>query len=322
MLASVCLAACSGPTDQPTMVKDLRVLGVSFGPPEVMMRACTPRVFQAIIASTAPDAGVSLDPAIKEKLAGAAGVPLDYTVLIVDPAGNGRALQYELRACVSDGDRTCSDPGGFVRLGDGVTTAGEFKQSLTLGSLLLDSGDPLLLAVLNHDQYKGLGGIRIPVVIKLTAADTGEVVYAQKLMVFQCQLFPTMKQNVQPKLPGVNLEGSPWTADEVRELKGKGPFAIDPDDFADRQETYVVPSLTFKPITIGEAWKIARFTTEGQVSPYETGGAALSGELERHHADWEPDTSLKTPQDVRFWFVVRDGRGGESWLTRQAHWAP
>jgi hypothetical protein len=37
---------------------------------------------------------------------------------------------------------------------------------------------------------------------------------------------------------------------------------------------------------------------------------------------WTPDQISNEPTDVTFHIVVRDGRGGSSWLTRFVKWYP
>jgi hypothetical protein len=131
-----------------------------------------------------------------------------------------------------------------------------------------------------------------------------------------------MKANTQPVLPGMTFEGTEWTADEVREVTGKGPWHITPMDYSALEESYVVPSLQFKPVTVEESWLVSHQSTNGTMSPYETGGgttAAVEASLE---SDWDPDPTQTSSTDVTFWFVVRDGRGGESWLTRKARYNP
>jgi hypothetical protein len=315
-------AGCTQVMDRPTQVKDLRVLGLSVNPPEVLMRSCTPRVLQELFAAGVNDAGVTIDPSVMLRLALEASVDLDFAALVADPRGAGRPLEYELRACVRPSDRTCAGADDSVSLWTGVTTAGEVHLPLRLGAQRLPDGNALLLAALNADVYRGLGGIRVPVVLRLAAPDTGEVVYAQKLMVFQCQLFPAMKQNLPPVLPGMLVEGTAWSGDETRALRGRGPFDVDPMAFDGREEAYVVPTFSFEPLALTEAWKISRFSTMGQMTPFETGGTDFAGKSEAHHSRWEPDVALTDAQDVDFWFVVRDGRGGTSWLTRKAHWSP
>jgi len=320
--AAALLAGCLGPQDNQTNVHDLRVLGMQFDPPEVMLPGCNARLIGGLIAAGASDGGIALDPRIVAVLALGASVPLDFTTLIADPNGGSRQLSYELRACISTGDRTCGNDGENVLLAQGTTAAGELKTRLTLGTVLLPDATPLLLGVINKDLYKGFGGIRVPVVLHLKASDTNEEIYAQKLMVFQCQFFPQMKQNVLPVMPGVNLEGEDWPETDVRELAGEGPFLVEPQDFVDREEPYVVPSLTFTPVNLVERWKVNYFASVGTFDTSESGGADLGGNDETHKSRWQPGTRYKTATDVDFWFTARDGRGGESWLHRKAHWTP
>jgi hypothetical protein len=37
--------------------------------------------------------------------------------------------------------------------------------------------------------------------------------------------------------------------------------------------------------------------------------------------EWEPEEGAAA-QDVTFYAVVRDGRGGSSWVMRRARWSP
>lgn len=291
------LAACVGPTDDPSQVVDLRVLGVRFEPPEVMAPKCDledPSVFLAFAKRLA------------------------ITWLIEDPKGAGRSIDYEVRACANTSDLQCDDDGDFAVLAKGRTTAGELTLEQSPGLAML-ADKPLLLEVFEQDQFKALGGLRMPIVIHLKAGD--DELFAQKLMVFSCQFFPVQKPNVTPELPGMNLDATPWAADDVRELVGKGPFKLEPPDLTALQEAYVVPSFTLEQVDLVEAWKISWHATAGKMSPTETGGVDLGGQESRHKVEWKPKTD-DVEQDVDFTFVVRDGRGGQSWLRRKAHWKP
>ena len=97
---------------------------------------------------------------------------------------------------------------------------------------------------------------------------------------------------------------------------------LEPLPFEDQQETYVVPSLELKPVNLTESWKVTWLTTSGTMSPYNTGGTDLQGMTGRHNAKWRPDQAATEAQDVDFYFVVRDGRGGSSWLRRSVRWEP
>lgn len=316
----VSAAACVGPEDTPSNVWDLRVLGIQTDPPDLMAPAC---VFSADDLS---------NPAVAQGIAKYQS-PITFTALIEDPAGAGREISYELWACGKVGDRTCADDGTPKYLvASGKTSPGELRiEGLTPGlegfKKTGNYEDALLFQVLQNDQYHGLGGIRVPLVLHLEAGS--EEIYAQKLMLYSCNFFPqapgseapTMKQNEQPELPGVKFEGEVWPEDEVRQVQGPGEFKIEGVDFTDREEHFVVPSFELKPIELDESWRISWFTDLGHFSPNSSGGSNVDGEEAKPFATWTPG-SKATEQDVIFWFVVRDGRGGESWITRKAHYKP
>jgi hypothetical protein len=325
--------ACVTSQDNPTNVRDLRVLGMRMEPPEVLMRGCN---VQLLLGA----AGGSLDGGsfmLPQQAIAALGVslitPINFTALIADPAGAGRSLDYRLLTCANRGDRDCNNEGDFLQLAAGVTTGGElqlnnvspvFALGPDAGLRTLDDGSatPLFFEVITQDNFKGLGGIRIPVVLELSAADTGEKIYAQKLMVYTCGLFPQMQQNVTPVLPGLTFDGDPWPEGEVKKVKGKQEFPLLPEDFSALEEKYVVPSLALQPVDLVESWKVTWMTTSGTMSSYNTGGTNLDGTSERHLSRWRPDSTATEEQDVEFYFVVRDGRGGNSWTKRTVRWQP
>jgi hypothetical protein len=317
-------SACVTGQDDPTQVKDLRVLGMRMEPPEVLMKGCNAGLLLGSLASAADGGSISLPPQFATLLGLYASTPIQFTALIADPAGNGREINYKLSGCANRGDRDCNNEGDFVVLSTGKTTAGELKLNIAPGIQFLDDGlaTPLLLEVINQDTFKGLGGIRVPVVLELAAADTGETIYAQKLMVYTCQFFPTMKANVTPVLPGIQIYGEDWPEGEVKELSGRDEFPLLPVDFSALEENYVVPSLELKPISLTEAWKVTWLTTHGTMSSYNTGGTDFVGVEGRHNSKWKPDPKATEPQDVELTFVVRDGRGGNSWTKRHIHWKP
>jgi hypothetical protein len=298
VLGLLLCAACVGSEDTPSNVKDLRVLAMRMDPPELFAEAC------------------STDPAV---LADALVRPVRLTALIPDPAGDGRELDYTLWACGSPNDDTCKE--NRVELARGVTKGGELVVDLFPGpgAARLPDGTFLAQKVLEQDTYRGLGGVRMPLVLWVRGG--GEQVYAQKLMVYGCRFFPEMTANVQPALPGVLLEGEPWEEGVVRELSGPGPFKMDVPDLSAVQEAFVVPSFELKPVQLQEAWELAWHTTLGRMSPNETGGADFGGGVERHRVEWTPPRDAQA-QEVRFWVVARDGRGGMSWVERRVNYTP
>ncbi|MDP2271085.1 MAG: hypothetical protein Q8N23_34920 [Archangium sp.] len=333
--SAVTFCACVTAQDNPTNVHDLRVLGMRMEPPEVLMRGCNVELLLGVVGGGGSlDGGTfMLPPQAVAALGSSLITPINFSALIADPAGAGRSLDYRLLTCASRGDRDCNNEGDFLELAAGTTTGGELKLNNVspvfylgpdAGIRTLDDGSatPLFFEVINQDTFKGLGGIRIPVVLELSAADTGEKIYAQKLMIYTCNLFPEMKQNVTPVLPGLTFDGDPWLEGEVKKVKGNAAIPFEAMNFTDLEEDYVVPSLELKPVALKESWKISWMTTSGTMSTYNTGGTGFDGETERHFSSWRPNPADDAEKDVEFYFVVRDGRGGNSWTKRSVRWIP
>ncbi|RYZ42623.1 MAG: hypothetical protein EOO71_07175 [Myxococcaceae bacterium] len=298
LLLALCAVACVEPEDKASRVHDFRVLGLATEPPELMAPAC----------DASAESGAAL------------AAPVTFRALLVDPSGGGRAIDYSLWACADPDDQTCADTAQRVLLAQGSTTEAELSLPLRPGDAHVEDGTPLLARVLQADPYQGLGGLRMPLVLHARAG--GEQVYAQKLMVFSCPLVPGMNANQNPVLPELNLDGAPWTARTVPEPHGLGPFVVTLDDLTDRQEAYVVPGLRQESVRLTESWKVSWHASFGEFSPEETGGAGLGGEPGRHRTEWKPPEQGGDAREVLIWAVVRDGRGGQSWVGRRARWSP
>ena len=316
-------ASCVSPQDNPTNLHDLRVLSVQLEPSEVLIPGCSAQLI-AVAAAGALDGGnVEVPPELQQLLIQYAATPVQYSALIYDTDGGTRPLRYRISACNSRVDRTCSDGGMNIDLKTGTTHGGVYTTTLVPGAQIFDNGTPLLFEVVLADTYKGLGGVRVPLNLELVSDDTGERLFVQKLMVYTCQFFPEMKQNITPELPGMTWNGEAWAEDEVKQWQGRDEVTFLPDDFTALQEAYTVPSLFLQPVNLVESWKVTWMTTGGTMASYETGGTDLGGQTERHKNKWKPPQSdSATEQDIDFYFVVRDGRGGQSWLIRHAHWKP
>jgi hypothetical protein len=290
--------ACVEPQDKPDLVHDFRVLGISTERPELMAPVCE----------------------LNQDALNALREEVTYRALMVDPKGGNRPIRYSLWACADASDTLCSDAANHVELASGTASEGVLQLSIHPGEALAGDGTPLLYRVQEKDPYKGLGGLRMPLVLHAQAGD--EEIYAQKLMVFSCPLVEGMTPNNNPVLPGLNLEDSTWPEEISKDLHGPGPFAISVDDVSSLEEHYVVPGIRVKSVSLTESWKISWYTTLGKFSAEETGGADFGGEVGRHRTKWEPPKEGGAEQDVTFWAVVRDGRGGVSWTIRRAHWVP
>ncbi len=303
------LAGCVDTGDDPSNVKDLRILGIRTDPPEIMADHCD----VGALVSAANDAGTP-DTSIFTLLN-----DVTVTTLIADPKGMGRDIDYEILVCPGADDVNCStDPAHTKVLDRGKTNDGELAVTVKPGGVVFQDG-PLLVFTVREDQYHGVGGIRQPIVVHLKAGT--EEIFAQKLMVFSCRFFPSMKANVNPVLPGIQVAGTEWTEDATVVLSGQDKITFTADDFTALQEQYVVPTFQLKPLQLTEAWEVSWYGEAGRFSPTHTGGVGFDGEVQRQQVQWQAYTK-DTEADVRFWFVVRDGRGGLSWLKRKAHFKP
>jgi hypothetical protein len=310
VLLALALCACAPDMDEPTLVHDLRVLGVSTDPPELLLPSC----------EDSPEVLAALD------------TEMEYRALIVDPQGQGRELAYQLYACADAEDLACSDPADQVLLAEGHTRAGELSRAIRPGGRALPDGSALLKRVLENDDYAGLGGVRLPLVLRLEAGE--ERIHAQKLLVYSCPLVEGMRANRNPQLPGLLLQGAPWPETEgaqtsaLPELHGPGPFVVQAEDFRALEESYVMADVELEPVPATESWTLAWHASLGKFNLAQTGGTDFGGQESRNRVEWTPldgdDDALviPEPQVVTFWVVVRDGRGGQSWLSRQAHWSP
>ncbi|MCI0573568.1 MAG: hypothetical protein L0Y66_22750 [Myxococcaceae bacterium] len=302
-------AACVDGGDNPSKVEDLRVLAMRVEPAELMAPSCDPGTLPALTT------------------------PISFRALVVDPKGETRPVRASLTACSKQSDRDCNEEDSVrlvmfdEELASEELVKGEFTRMVepTSGNVgqYVEDLARVLVAAAEADTYKGLGGIRLPLVLHVSAGE--EEIFAQKLMVFSCPRVEGQAQNVNPELPGLLLEGADWAEAGLPELSGAGPFDVEPLDFSDREEAYVVPSLAFppEPVHLTESWKISWHTDYGRMEPQETGGTDLGGFAGRHQVQWLPPANDPRPQErVRVWAVVRDGRGGQSWLERSFRYAP
>lgn len=212
-------------------------------------------------------------------------------------------------------------PRGTLELPRGELSIGTMPAAMTVG----DDQAFLLQRVIEEDTYKGLGGIRVPLVLHVWAGE--EEVWAQKLMVYSCRRVEGQEANENPELPGLTLDGEAWAVDGLPEKRGAGPLIVESLDVSALEVPYVVPSLgeTVEPLMLKESWQVSWHTDYGRFDPTETGGAlagdaALAG---RHRVRWFPPAEgAEARERVRVWAVVRDGRGGQSWLERSFRYTP
>jgi hypothetical protein len=102
---------------------------------------------------------------------------------------------------------------------------------------------------------------------------------------------------------------------------GAGTLPVQATGIADAGAPYSVVAFDLSEVHLTESWVIDWYTTLGSFSPDETGGINVDGQQDPQSTEWSTGTA-QPEQDVYFWFVVRNGRGGESWQKRFLHYIP
>ena len=181
---------------------------------------------------------------------------------------------------------------------------------------------------LASDKLNGLGGLRVQLQIKVDDGDPAKAVLAEKVLLY------SRKDHVPNHVP--LLDGVAVTQDGVAlrsllpgerlDLKPLATFGLRPlphtcppsgaNTCVPAIESYDAQDLSGKTVHLTEQLSYSFFTTAG-------------AELDRDGVD-EPPGGVTPPDGLvrissgaagkgTLWIVVRDGRGGESWLT--AHWS-
>lgn len=283
--AALLLSCGTGSVDRPSWVHDLRILAIRAEPPEVMIDPLAP----------------ALPPAIQ------------LEALVIDPAGAGRPLTWNWRACV-EGEANL----GNARTGEesGCPTDASLELNATGETATFSPSLDYLLAAQRKDSFRGFGGMRILIQLDVTAGE--ETVRTVKRLIYNAPIVAGMAANVNPQLlgDGLLLDGQPWAAATVPCMARDRPYLIKPVPAPASIEDYVVPTFELTPRALKEAWRYWWFTTAGRLNG-QTGGAMLGTADENNATEWRA-TSRDPEGPATFWMVVRDGRGGVAWVRRNA----
>lgn len=278
-------AACDAGFETPSIVVDLRVIGMKAEPPEV--------VFDF-------DPDQPMPPMLED---------VDVTALLVNP-GDGRQLEWEMVACPPTQSARCDDPEEPYKTLTPVTTAG--AEPFT-GTLVMD---PLLLeAAVRADDLAGFGGIAVQVELwaKPVGAAESAAIYASKLVLYAPRVPAERVANTNPYLAELQADGVTFPTDACLPVAAGQELELLPVEPAGVRETYVLPTFDGGTRTITENLTYSWFATDGDFTAERTGGPIdLFGNVPPLDTTWRaPDVDAATT--VRLWVVVRDERLGMSW---------
>ena len=223
--------------------------------------------------------------------------PVAVHVLAVDPASDAGVQSMHLVVCGPTDSRRCDEGPSF--------DAGTVPLDFTLPPF-----DPRLVLDGGTDKLGDYGGIRVQ--LALTVGDGGSAVHASKIVVYSPVTAPCAP-NRNPLLKDVQLTIEGADAGVLRPdvpLQIGTEYGMRPELMPGAQEQYCTLDLQGRLVTLEEQAHYAFFTLDG-------------GEFDRDTADEPLDGGAPPDGLARFtphadggtiWIVVRDGRGGESWL--------
>lgn len=297
----VFFASCTPDFEDPSLVKDLRILAVKTEPPEVMYSGSPP--------FDIPD-DVQRD--------------LSITVLLADP--QGQQLQCLLRSCVvTSPNYRCEVENLTWILAEGPCKDGENTFEVSIPLELLRSAqkaDPGYIACvqllevspipLSTCGYSGLA-LFIEVVVK----DGVQENHALKSFVVSPEDPVGRKPNQNPVINGVKINDELLTPPVTFRFNPFQRMKFEVALSEGTMQQYVLPTFDLGVVALTEYATVSFYTDAGSFSKAKTteepGNPLVSkdGKAPEMWSEW----TAPNVDHVRMWFVVTDGRGGVQWTT-------
>jgi hypothetical protein len=300
LLALLCFAGCTGSLDEPSLVKDLRILAIQAEPPEAVQTAALP------------------DIALR--------------ALVADPRDPERTIAWSWQSCGLTDDLRCAS----ADYADDLASE-EGPLADIAATLVLDA--PLLSAAQELDTYLGFGGVTVVAELAL-GAGTDEELHAIKQVPVWLALPPGTDPNANPSPPALRhgrlgesrddvLANWPesetfvdWPEDEVLEVPAGTAVSVEPMNPAEDVEHYAVYRFDLGIEELDESLMYDFLASDGEWTRNRSGGASEIVATETTLASiWTAPAEVPA-EDVAMWFVVRDGRGGTSWIERRVRVVP
>ncbi len=329
LAAAACLAgACDTDFEDPSIVLDLRILGMRAEPPE-------------IVTPVDPDDPTDVDLADIP--------PVQVCALVAEP-DRERGAHYRMRLCPPTGGGRC-------------TGADEGEEEQTVFDLAeADVGDPdtlgatdicatiepsadLVVVVMQSvraDDLAGFGGIGVQVDLAVTPEGGGDedTVWGFKRVRYSPQLPAERVANGNPSLEGITGAREP-TGERDRDFEiplgrcgAVDPFLVAPGEritmlpreAEGAREDYVLPTFEGGARHYTENLRYQWHATAGDWTRFETGGTtdAVGNEppLDTRWTAPDDPEEIGDGLDVAMWIVQRDERGGQTWYETCARVQP
>ncbi|HXN81523.1 MAG TPA: hypothetical protein VN883_03550 [Myxococcales bacterium] len=295
LAAAACAAAallrCSADFEKQSEIRKLRVLAVAAEPAELIVQ---------------PDAGSAPSTTL--------------TALAVEPSG--APIQTDFALCAQQGQLPAPDYGCPGDAGIPLPPAGPQMARLDLNDPRYRPVAAQLAAALDGGADGGPdGGLAgafsggIPILLGLDAtapspADGGQQLLRAFTTVPLRLANPNVPINHNPQLTALQSNGAPLAADGSSIFRAGAIVTLLP-----------IPAPDAKEMTPAgpERLTYSFYATQGSLSALRSTDTTATGEPGIASVDW---TAPSLPGRVRFWVVVRDGRGGAGWLVRDVQVVP
>jgi len=278
-------ASCSPNFDEPSLVKDLRILAVRADRPEFFVGGSDPTEW-----------------------------PVTLTVLLADPAGAGRTLSCAFRWCRLTESNTCDGVADAVPLGEGPCAHGETAFDLRIPATVVQ-------AVQAEDPTYGTpvhSGVAVWVEVVVRAPE--RTLLALKSVVFSPPNPPDRTPNRNPRIAALRLNDMPPAEPDLIPFSPRESVLIEVVPSDDSKERYLLPTLMppggvteqEEPMTVAfyaDAGSFEDATRSDKPSSILSGPP--TAEEAKLRTKWTPPAEAR---EVQFWFVLTDERGGVDWL--------
>jgi hypothetical protein len=322
-----CAAAGCTAFEDPDIVIDIRVLGMSATLPE--------QVIDIDLANPPTDPNVLVNQMHATTVC----------ALVADPT-NARQLRWTMTLCPQNDSERCYDDHPQTVIGMDIAADPETTTptNLTLPGNCIAPDDSInpgcmcaivnpnsdLLAVvldaLNNDPLHGFQGLDYAVSLQVggEAADPNLDQYAEKALRIAARVPSDREANNNPKLQQLQgqIDAGPFIIPFGRCADTQSPlevapgtsinlFPVEPDGV---RETYVIPTLDGGSEMFTESLTYQWNATGGGFSRGSTGGPRDTfGNDAPLDTDWAAPSDVTEPTDFSFWLVQRDERLGEDW---------
>jgi hypothetical protein len=328
LLVLVAAGACNTDFEDPSIVLDLRILGMRAEPPE-------------IVAPVDPEDPTAVD---------LADIPsVEVCALVAEP-DQERGAHYRMRLCPPTGGGRCNgaDEGEAEQtvfdLAEADVADPDALDARGMCATIEPSADLVVVVQqsVRADDLAGFGGIGVQVELAVTPAGGSEedTVWGFKRVRYSPQLPAERVANTNPALEGITGARAP-TGERDRDFDvplgrcgAVTPFLVAPGEritFLPREaegarEDYVLPTFEGGTRHYTENLTYQWHATAGKWQRFESGGPTdpVGNEPPLDSRWTAPDDAEEIGDglDVRMWIVQRDERGGQAWYETCAHVVP